>query len=331
MRKKIQFTALEITVVASLLFLSGCTPIQAAPPDTLTIVHISDTHAGNLAGFHPGFVALRDGRVPAMDSLGRWLHAFPMQTGAEAVVITGDMLDCFEAETARGSYLATQIEQFAAAVMDCPVPLFLTLGNHDITSYRFEEPKTVRTTQTRAQRARAAWIKNIPCFQSGTYYSRSFRVGRKTVRMLFLDNGYGLSSGSFLDEPQLDWVRAQVREAGDDPVVLFMHKYLAIPDANGDGVLFTKRNVLAVDEKTCSTGFLKILNEHRNIKALFAGHGHHNVTEPLVLPSGHRIVQVETGGFGDDPKNRRIIRIMEKQITILPCGEDRMQSVIPLD
>ena len=58
--------------------------------------------------------------------------------------------------------------------------LYMTLGNHDITSYPREGYH-----QNIAAEARATWIKNVPCFSKGTYYSRLYDVGSTTYRFIF--------------------------------------------------------------------------------------------------------------------------------------------------
>jgi 3',5'-cyclic AMP phosphodiesterase CpdA len=247
------------------------------------------------------------------------------------VIITGDLIDFYEAETANDIMLATQIEQFVPLFFECPVPLFMILGNHDIASYWVDEQKEKRNFQKHVHLARAAWIKNVPCFQQGVYYGRSFQVGQTNYRLIFLDNAYSMGNGSYIGKEQLDWLSYQLKKYNQSEVILFMHKYFPLPDENGDGMVFTEKTTLLIDKESCSTGLLKILNENPNIKLLVTGHGHKNVQEVMVLPSGHRILQVETGGFGPDSNNWRLIQLTETSIIIMPCGKDMRKSVLTID
>jgi len=324
--KKFPFLISEMLLM--ILCLVNMSPLAAASSDTLKIIHLTDTHICNLTGYHPVQITAREHYGQGMEPLKQFLHTVPVQNKVNAVIITGDLIDFFEAETAAGRMLATQIEQFVPLYFECPLPLYLTLGNHDITSYWVEEPDKRKSFQYQAHQARATWIRNIPCFQNGIYYVRSFPVGQATYRFVFLDNGYYLPDGAFIDQIQLDWLHYQMQMSRSDPVVIFTHKYLPIPDANGDGIMFNKKNVLNIDEQTCSTGFLKVLNENSNIKAMFVGHGHRNVTENLILPSTHRIVQIETSGFANDVKNWRLLKFTETSILISPCGDDHEKTVI---
>ena len=80
--------------------------------------------------------------------------------------------DYFEAETEKGPWLSTQIEQFSSILNQCSVPIFPTLGNHDISSYWIENSEGYESFQIYASRARAAWIRNVSSFRNGTYYLR---------------------------------------------------------------------------------------------------------------------------------------------------------------
>ena len=298
--------------------------------DTLTVLQISDIHICNLNSYQPEFVKLRqhygNGMLPLLD----FIKQKPKELGAHALIVTGDLIDYYEAETADGNLLATQIEQFAPLYASSTVPMYLTLGNHDITSYWINDSLQKEESQFAAQKARAAWIRNISCFREGTYYSRSFQINETTYHFLFLDNGYNLGNGSYLDKPQLDWLDNQVNKYVDDPVIIFMHKYLPVADLNEDSVVFTNNPILLLDEQTCSRGFLKILNENSNIKALFCGHGHKNVSEWLVFPSGHKILQTETGGFANDFNNWRLLEFTSDLMIVDSTGTRKKEYVLKI-
>jgi hypothetical protein len=48
----------------------------------------------------------------------------------------------------------------------------------------------------------------------------------------------------------------------------------------------------------------------------------------MYMPSGHRILQTETGGFANDAGNVRLLKFTEQQIIVMPCGDDGQRYVI---
>lgn len=311
-----------------------CVPaLWSQTGDTLVVLHTSDTHIVFAPGEYPRPLANAfTGNRSGLDSLERFFRSTPERERADAVVITGDILACFEGESRTGKSHACQIEPLRQILDECPVPLYLTLGNHDISSYTLrKDDSSIVTSQTDAGRARASWIRNIPRFADGTYYERLFEVGRTRYHFVFLDDGYSLHDGGRrLDKTQLDWLNEQVRRAGEDPIVVFHHIYFPIGDVNNDGVVFDKRK--PVDwptEKDCAEGFLKVLNEHRNIRLLVVGHGHENVFEEIHFPGGHSIVQVETGSVTEGSGNWRILRFTGSGINVSKPGRRETEIFVP--
>ncbi len=292
--------------------------------DTLVVLHTSDTHLlFNPGGYPPALARYFTENRNSIDSLERFFRTTPVKEKADVVVITGDILAGFEGESASGNMLDGQVERFRPLFDQCPVPLLLTLGNHDLSSYALRHnDSTLITSQTGAGRARASWIRNIPCFAEGTYYTRLFEVGSTRYHFIFLDDGYSLHDGGRrLDKTQLDWLTEQIENAGEEPVVLFHHIYFGIGDVNHDGVAFDSRKPIDwPDEKQCQEGFLKVLNEHRNIRVLVVGHGHQNVFEKIRFPGGNSIYQVETGSVTEGSANWRLLRCAEKSIIISKPG-----------
>jgi 3',5'-cyclic AMP phosphodiesterase CpdA len=322
MHKKITFL---ITILLSIPLFSI---LVFAQNDTLRVIHLSDVHVCNLDGYHPEFVKLRKHYGDGMIPLQNFIDKIPQEMQANAVVITGDLVDYYEAETVKGNLLGTQIEQFASIYASSAIPIYLTLGNHDITTYWINDSQAKEQSQLKTNEARAAWIRNLSCFRDGTYYSRPFKVNETTYRFVFLDNGYSLGNGAYLDKPQLDWLDGLVKEFADDYVIIFMHKYFPAQDLNGDGIVFSNKQTLVLNNQTCSKGFLKILNENPNIKALFCGHGHRNVSEWMLFPSGHQVLQTETAGFAGNFKEWRLLKFTNEEIIVCAPGGQDKESVI---
>ncbi len=309
-------------------------PLYAQSPDTVTLLHTSDTHlVFEPAAYRPFLAAYFTAGRRSTDSLERFFQTVPRAVSADAVVITGDILAGFEGETPSGEMRAQQVEQFWPLVDRCPVPLFLTLGNHDISSYTALRPDSgVVNTQTEVGRARASWIRNIPCFADGTWYEHLFVAGGTRYHCLFLDDGYSLHDGGRrLEKTQVDWLNDRLNRAGTDPVIVFHHIYFPIGDVNGDGVVFDARKPVDwPSEKDCAEGFLRALNEHPNVRALIVGHGHENVFEKIHFPAGHSIWQVETGSATESADNWRLLRLTRDSILISAPGSRHTQVSIDI-
>ena len=323
--KIINKTGIKVFVLFSFIMILS-SKIYAHEKASYKFLITSDIHTTfQLDQCNPAFYELRKLTIGNTDSLIQFYRTIPRKSAVDAVIITGDLIDYYEADISRDNsvIIANQIEQFNAISDFCPVPLYLTLGNHDITSYWINQTDSSRMkTQVNADRARASWIRNTSCFKDGTYYMKSLMVGKINYHLIFLDNGYSLHDGSrVIDKIQLDWLKKQMDKAGNDPVLLFFHIYFSVGDVNGDGIYFRKdKPVDWPKEKDCSDGFLKILNEHDNIKAMFVGHQHNNVWEGVNFPAGHKIYQIMTSTLSRTRNNWRKVELNEDLIIISNPG-----------
>jgi len=303
--------------------------------DTLNVLHTSDLHLlYNQDECHPLLPVRHFVVRSGLDSLTEFFRSVPRQVKADAVVITGDVLDMYEGETKSHKLLANQIEQLRTVNDQCPVPLYLTLGNHDLTKYVVHDTdSTIVESQTSADRARASWIRNIPCFHDGTYYSRIFRVGRTNYHFIFLDNGYSLhDEGRVIDKVQFDWLKELLSSAGREPVILFFHIYFSVGDINGDGICFKEHGLLDwPTAKQCSDGLLKLVNENPNIKAMVVGHGHSNIFEGIRFPAGQTVYQIETGSVAEGSLNWRLFQFTENRILVTHQGSEQAEITIDLN
>jgi 3',5'-cyclic AMP phosphodiesterase CpdA len=200
------------------------------------------------------------------------------------------------------------------------------LGNHDLSSYWFEQEKYLNG-QHNAQQARATWIRNMRGFESGTWYSIVRRVGGTTYRLIFLDNAFGAEvPGDLTDGAQLAWLNRHLAQGKSDTNVVFMHIPLTVGDTNGDGVRFNPPPQGWPFRDTYQRGLMKALNENPSVAVLFVGHQHRNVVEDMPFPAGHRIAQIQTGNLQVDPASWRVVRLTEDEISVsLPGSLDKIE------
>ena len=88
-----------------------------------------------------------------------------------------------------------QFEVFKSIFDSSPIPIYPTLGNHDITQYHYaaDKPKPV-SDQSQAAEARKEWGRAISSFREGTYYTFRKQVGATDYLFLVLDDGDGPNS-----------------------------------------------------------------------------------------------------------------------------------------
>lgn len=299
--------------------------IQAqSDADTLSFLHISDTHLIlSPASYLDALVDSR--KLKHYDEgerrLRQFLKTIPEKTNCNMVMLTGDLVDFWQAETSQDNMLGgLQQQQFARLISDCPVTVYLTLGNHDIFSFYWKDNK-LKHNQNFSGRSRAAWIKNIPCFRDGTYYSKIFRVGSTTYRLIFLDDSFYQFSRTdktavtpYIDKSQLYWLNNQLRESDDDIEIVLMH----IPLMNSE------KHPLAGNELYAA------LSKDPSCKLILAGHHHKNIIKRFPSTGENEIVQVQTGALVKDEGNWRKIQLTEKNILVSVPGKLENELVIPV-
>ena len=117
------------------------------------------------------------------------MDSVPRKAKTDAVVITGDLVDFYEAQASDATMRSGEIEAFAKLVRSSSIPAWLVIGNHDLSSYWFQGSEYLNGRHN-AQKARSAWIRKVPCFENGTWYSIVRQIGKTTYRLIFLENGY---------------------------------------------------------------------------------------------------------------------------------------------
>lgn len=312
----------SLLLFAFCLLLNGATLAQT---DTLSFLHITDLHViFNQKGYPPDMMEYRKQKQydQGENRLRQFFQAVPGKTNSDMVIATGDLVDFFEAETADGKMLDLQAQQFSRLLDDYHIPVFLTLGNHDMFTFNWENGKLTHT-QDFSGRARAAWIRNLPCFKNGAWYSELFQVGHTTYRLIFLDDAfYQFQTDDkheipYIDKAQLYWLNAQLHESDEDIEIILMH----IPFSTG------------VDQSGATNVLYTALSQHPSAKLILAGHKHRNVVSKFPSGNGQTIVQVETGSLVQSPpdsQNWRLIRLTENSIFVSVPGKTENEVVIPV-
>jgi len=302
--------------------------------DTLTFIHVTDVHACNLTGYHTFFVEKRQHFGNNIRTFPEFLKTIPDKYDADFVIVTGDNIDYYEAETAKGDILDTQVEQYSNLIDQSKIPVYLTLGNHDIASYRINPGPVVGNNQLDAERARATWMRNLPCFKEGTYYSHVFEIDTVTFRFIFLDNSYysteEISDGALpftVDQYQLRWLDAELKASPSDVEVIFMHQPLPNGKPTDSKILTEPLSTYSVKAKTFS--LLNVLEKNSSTRILFAGHKHINLINRYILTDGENLTQIMTAAFGYGTTNWRVVKLTKDNVLISFPGKSEVEYIVP--
>lgn len=339
--KKIKFYFLSINLLLLTLvapyFAIADTSISdtSGKPDTITFIHVTDPHVCNLTGYHPFFIEKRLHFGNNAEPLTQFFKSIPGKYQSDFVVITGDNIDYYEAQTEKDGTLDTQIEQYSRLLDASNVPVYLTLGNHDIASYFVSPLLAYTNNQFNAGQARAAWMRNVPCFKDGTYYSRIFKIDTTTFRFIFLDNSYygtkELTDESLpflIDQSQLLWLDAQLKTSASDIEIIFMHMPLSNRKQDDKSILTEQLSTYSTKSKFYN--LFSVLEKNSSTRLLFVGHNHNNIINNYILPNGNKLTQVMTGAFGYNPNDWRIIKLTNNKIIICSSGSSETEYTIPI-
>ncbi len=332
------------TTTFILFFCFSTTLFASEKPDTISFIQITDLHFCNLDGYQPLIAEKRQHYGKAVKPLTDFFSTIPKKLNSDFVVITGDMIDFFEAESTDGLMLSSQIEQFDRILNVCDVPLYMTLGNHDIASYRVNNESNYISNQDNSGMARATWIRNVNCFKNGNYYSRTVKVDSIIFRLIFLDNAYYTKERSehgphfIIDSYQLDWLDRELKKSETDIELIFMHMPLFNPDFE-DIKLTRNRYFLNLNDTTAikyelknkNNNFYNILEQNSSVRLIFSGHLHSSVIHDVQFSDNFSLMHIMTGSFGRDSRNWRMIQLTSKNINIFFPGETKLQYSIPVN
>ncbi|WP_294082129.1 metallophosphoesterase family protein [Proteiniphilum sp. UBA5384] len=309
--------------ISLLLFCVVLSVNTQAQKDTLSFVHITDLHLMfNTQNYDQDIVQARKNKKNYKESnntFKQFMATIPEQTSCDMIIVTGDLVDFFDAKTGQGNRFAYHVEQFANFIKEFHYPIYLTLGNHDMFSYNWNGEKVV-ANQLQAGRAKATWIRNFDCFRDGTYYSHVYEVGRTTYRLIFLDNGFykfkkeeGMVN-PYIDKAQLHWLQAELDASDDDVEIILMH----IP--------FTEKSTLPESNNE----LYKALIATPSVRLILGGHYHKQDVMWLPSPDTKQTVQVQTGALVSGADKWRQVRLTEEDITVSSMGTTESELIIPV-
>lgn len=288
--------------------------------DTLSFLHITDLHViCDQKTFTPDFMEYRKRYQKDEIILNTFLKDIPKQTKSEMVVATGDLIDFFEVDIRDPKYLESQVRSFSKTIKESPVPVYCTLGNHDLFSFFWKDGK-LKHDQNAANRSRAYWVRNASCFHNGTTYSKIIQVGQTTYRLIFLDNGMyefkpaQKSEIPYIDKAQVCWLKSQLQASPDDVEIILMH--IPFEDLKAG---------TEYDNELYS-----ILKQDNAVKLILAGHTHKNHVSTYPATNDKQITQVQTSTLSKGVNHFRQIRLTENNILVSAPGKSDNEVVIPV-
>lgn len=247
-------------------------------------LHITDTHVMKIEGIHPALVPLRQTNLltaPQLEGFFEGLKSKP----PDFILHTGDMLEAFRYDGDNGGIVGGQIERFHDIVKRSPVPVYLALGNRDVSWYRQAEGKQVAVRNVAmTTEARAAWRQAYGFFRENTWYSFEKKSGNAAYLFAVLDNG-DIADADHVRR-QLDWLRALLARPKPSALVLALH--------------------IPLGDNPFSRSVRELLSGLGRPVLVLAGHNH--TDDVLELSASPRQVQVRTASFaGGKFGSRRIV------------------------
>ena len=268
---------------------------------SLDFVQLSDTHLINPGEIHPALASALQNKKDSAARLPGVLRDLDAHVKPAFVLITGDLIDGYLYEGTSGQPVRGPMRTLQQILARSPIPIYPTLGNHDITRYHHDPAKTAPAAdQLIAAEARAEWARAIPNFSEGTYYAFTKQVGATTYVFLALDDGDGLGRNLDYSAAQVAWVKRQIAAHSADPVILTMH--IPLKGANFWDAL---RPVLAAAP---------------NVALSIVGHRHSDGMEDADLGTC-QLPQVRTAAMFSGDNHWRKFRLAEDRIEIFASGK----------
>ncbi len=280
---------------------------RGASSGAIEFIHLTDPHVIHAPGVHPRLLEMRKMFASTISNLPQDLARFEREDLGSFVFLTGDLVDVYSFLAEDGGVVENQVEAFAGIVRAAPMPVYCTLGNHDVQHYGVYEDRLL-ADQSVVGAARAAWIRQLPCFQVGAYYSFRRTLSGVTYRFVALDNGfYGHQPPDLPKrEPaytfgrgQLDWLRRLCAEHPNDPLILGIH----IPPTGG-----------MLEE------LIDALGRRQAAVTMLVGHLHNRQEVMKIETPSLTLYRVDTPGYCTSRNHWRKLRIAGDRIQVGAVG-----------
>ncbi|WP_371226439.1 phosphodiesterase [Roseovarius sp. 2305UL8-3] len=189
---------------------------------------------------------VKEGRdIIGLDPVARFsqglAHALATHPDASHVIITGDLAHY-------GS--SKEYARLRAALADCPIPVAMTIGNHDIRA-----------------KFRAAFPE-APVDENGFVQTVIDAHGYRLILLDTADEEAEIQHSGLLCEARLSWLEDRLTEASDTPTILFMHHPPILTGFDGmDHIGLRNRAEL-----------IQWLRAHQQVKQIVAGHVHRTIS-----------------------------------------------------
>lgn len=216
-------------------------------------VHITDVHITPAKQAPQGFAAL-------------WDHVNRRKDAAEFVLNTGDSVMAVDGGVT-GAKAAEQIALWQAGIKAAKVPVFSSLGNHDV--WGGTEPTEAIPAEKKGF-ALMTGVLGMPA----PYYSFD-RAGWHFISLNSMVNwpNYGT-----LSTEHLNWLQADLKATpADKPVVVFAHLPIVSVTSSLYGDSTRKDKTLAVPgawQQIDCFAISEIFRKHPNVKLCLSGHMH---------------------------------------------------------
>ena len=278
----------------------ACATAWCADP-VLDFVHLSDAHLTNPESIHPALAAMLSGKKDAGAHLTAVLHTLSAEPAPAFILLTGDLIDGYTYDGPSAHPVNGPMDAFHAIIERSPIPIFLTLGNHDITSYHYQAGKAAPTNdQNQEADARQAWSHAIPSFGGGTYYAFRRTVGRTGYLFLVLDDGDGPGRSQEFVAAQVAWMKGQLAAHARDSIILAMH--------------------IPLEKANLWPAVKPLLADAPNVVLAIAGHRHSDGIEDVDL-GARKLPQVRTAALFASADNWRRFRLREDRIEVSATGK----------
>ena len=206
-----------------------------------------------------------------LDNLKGFVKDINLRNDIDFVVFTGDNID-----KAR----LTNLKAFLKVIKDIKIPVYVTMGNHDV--YKQELSKEV-------------YMKTVKKYLGRYHSDKGNYVFKKHGYIFVVMDGVKEvipGPGGYYKQEELDWLDDVLTKNADNKVIILQH--FPLLDYRVKEHMTYKRD-----------NYLNLLKKHNNVLAIISGHYHQNrevyndekvyniVSTPFFMNSTYKIIEVE--------------------------------------